>query len=141
MRSRRVCSWYALDLIDEFYTTRVKFREDISAILNPEQLETMRKYSPAVFYELVDDVARIRVTKFKDSLKLTDDQITALTLVVNEYLRNIVATCLEYNEQDFNDAVAKSMSQDVLEIRENTKSDIKKILTEDQWTKLQAMRG
>ena len=131
----------ALDLIDNFYTTRVTFRESIEKILSPEQIKTMQTYSAAIFYQLVNNIARVRVTKFKDSLKLTDDQMTALTLVVNEDLRNIVATCLEYNDMDFNDAVAAAMRKDVVEIRESTRSEIKKILTGDQWTQLQKMRG
>lgn len=131
----------ALDLIDNFYTTRVTFRESIEKILSPEQIKTMQTYSAAIFYQLVNNIARVRVTKFKDSLKLTDDQMTALTLVVNEDLRNIVATCLEYNEMDFNDTVAAAMRKDVVEIRESTRSEIKKILTGDQWTQLQKMRG
>jgi hypothetical protein len=128
-----------LDLIDAFYTTRVTFRDNIESFLSQDQIKTMQKYASAIFYELADDIARMRVTRFKESLKLTEDQMTASTLVVNEDLRNIVATCLEYNEKDFNDAVADAMRKDVVEIREDTRAQIKKILTEDQWTKLQKM--
>jgi len=131
----------ALDLIDDFYTTRVTFQESIEKILSPEQFNTMSKYSPAIMYELADDIATVRVKKYKDSLKLEEDQMPALILVVNEDLRSIVETCLEYNEKDFNDAVADSMRKDILAIRADTRTEIKKILTEDQWSKLQKMRG
>ena len=78
--------------------------------------------------------------KFKDSLKLTDDQMTALTLVVNEELRSVVETFLAYDEGDISGSVADAMSKSLLGIRENTRTEVKKILTEDQWTKFQQLR-
>jgi hypothetical protein len=129
----------SLDLIDGFYSTRVAFRDSVSTVLSPEKFETMQKYSSAIFYELADDVARIRVMEFKDALKLTGDQITALTFVLNEDLRSIVETCIVYNEKDFDNAVADAMQKDILDIRENSRTEVKKILNEDQWTKLQQL--
>ncbi len=127
------------DMIDEFNATRSKFRESVGSFLDAEQLETMAQYSSAIFYKLTENIARIRVKQFEDSLELTDDQMTALTLVVDEDMRSVVETFLLHDESDeFDpDAMIKSLS----EIRENTQADIKRILTGDQWTKLQKMRG
>jgi len=128
-------------MIDDFNATRSVFRDSVSTFLSPEKFETMLKYSSAIFYELADDIARVRVKKFKVSLKLTDDQMTALTLVVNEDLRSVVETCLVYNEGEVERSVADSMRKDLHGIRENTRAQVKKILSEEQWTKLQKMSG
>jgi hypothetical protein len=128
------------DMIDDFGTTRRAFRDSVGTFLSPEQFKTMMKYSSAIFYELAEDIARVRVTKFKESLALTDDQMTALTLVVNEELRSVVEAFLVYDEGDIDQSVADALSKSLLEIRENTRTEVKKILTEDQWAKFQQMR-
>ena len=128
------------NMIDDFNTARSAFRDSVGTFLSTEQFKTMLRYSSAIFYELAEDIALVRVKKFKDSLKLTDDQMTALTLVVNEDLRSVVETFLVYNERDVDQSVADSMSKSLLEIRENTRTEVKKILTEDQWTKFQQLR-
>jgi hypothetical protein len=127
------------DMIDDFNATRSAFRESVGSFLDAEQLETMGKYSSAIFYKLTENIARVRVKQFEDSLELTDDQMTALTLVVDEDMRSVVETFLLHDESDeFDpDAMIKSLT----DIRGNTQADIKKILTGDQWTKLQKMRG
>jgi hypothetical protein len=127
-------------MIDDFNATRSAFRDSVSTFLSAEKFETMLKYSSAIFYELAEDIARVHVKKFKDSLKLTDDQMTALTLVVNEDLRSVVETFLLYDEGDISGSVADAMNKSLLGIRENSRTEVKKILTEDQWTKLQQMR-
>lgn len=128
------------NMIDDFNTARSAFRDSVGTFLSTEQFKTMLRYSSAIFYELAEDIARVRVKKFKDSLKLTDDQMTALTLVVNEELRSVVETFLAYDEGDISGSVADAMSKSLLEIRENTRTEVKKILTEDQWTKFQQLR-
>jgi hypothetical protein len=128
-------------MIDDFNMARSTFRDTVGTFLSPEKFDTMMKYSAAIVYELADDIAKVHVKKFKDSLKLTDDQMTALTLVVNEDLRSVVETCLVYDEGEVSQSVADAMRKDLLEVRENTRAQVKKILNEDQWTKLQKMRG
>ncbi len=128
-------------MIDDFNKARSAFRDSVGTFLSTEQFNSMLRYSSAIFYELAEDIARVRVKEFKDSLKLTDDQMTALTLVVNEDLRSVVETFLIYDEGDVNGSVADAMSKSLLEIRENTRAQVQKILTDDQWTKLQKMRG
>ena len=129
------------DLIDNFYTTRVTFRDSVGTFLSKEQFDTMLKYSSAIFYELADDIARVHMKQFKHSLELTDDQMTSLTLVVNEDLRSIVETLLIYGEGADDGSAPAVMSEALLEVRKDSLSEVKKILTEDQWTKLQKMRG
>jgi len=131
----------AAKVLDDFNATRSAFRDSVSTFLTPDKLETMLNYSSAIFYELADDIARVHVKTFKKSLGLTDDQITALTLVINEDLRSVVETCLIYNEGEVDNSVADSMKRELQGIRENTRAQVKKILTDDQWTKLQKMRG
>jgi hypothetical protein len=128
-------------MIDDFNAARGAFRDSVGTFLSREKFDTMLKYSSAIVYELAEDIARVRVKKYKDSLKLTDDQMTALTLVVNEDLRSIVETCLIYDEGEVDGSVADAMRKELLEIRENTRAEVKKLLTEDQWTKLQKIRG
>ena len=128
------------NMIDDFNTARSAFRDSVGTFLSTEQFKTMLRYSSAIFYELAEDIALVRVKKFKDSLKLTDNQMTALTLVVNEDLRSVVETFMVYDEGDVNGSVADAMNKSLLEIRQNTRTEAKKILTEDQWTKLQQMR-
>jgi hypothetical protein len=129
------------NMMDDFKTARSAFRDSVGTFLSTEQFKTMLKYSSAIMYELAEDIAEVRVKKFKDSLKLTDDQMTALTLVVNEELRSVVETFLVYDEGDISQSVPDAMSKSLLGIRENTRTEVKKILTEDQWTKFQQMRG
>jgi hypothetical protein len=128
------------DMIDEFNATRRAFRDTVGTFLNEEKFSTMMNYSNAIFYELADDIARVRVMKFKESLKLTDDQVTALTLVVNEDLRSVVEAFLVWDGEGAQPG-SDTMSKSLTEIRENTRTHVKKILTEDQWTKLQKMRS
>jgi hypothetical protein len=79
------------------------------------------------------------VGKFRKSLNLTDDQVAALTLVVGEDLRSVVETCLVYEGQDVKRGVADSMSKDLGQIRKNTRDQVKRILSQDQWDKFQKM--
>ncbi len=127
------------DMIDDFNAARSTFRESVGSFLGAEKLETMQKYSSAIFYKLTENISRVRVKQFKDSLELTDDQMTALTLVVDEDLRSVVETFLVHDDSD--DFDPDAMIKSLFEIRENTRADVKKILTGDQWTKLQKMRG
>jgi hypothetical protein len=129
-----------VDMIDEFNAARRSFRDSVSTFLDKDQFDSMMNYSNAIFYELADDVARARVMEFKKSLKLTDDQVTALTLVVNEDLRSVVEAFLVWDGEG-DQPGSDTMSKSLLEIRENTRTHVQKILTEDQWTKLQKMRG
>ena len=128
-------------MIDDFNATRRAFRDSVGTFLSKEQFDTMLKYSSAIFYELAEDIARIRVTKYKESLKLTDDQMPALTLVVNEDLRSVVETFLVFGEGAADGSVPAVMSKELLDVRENTRDQVKKILNEDQWAKLQKMKG
>jgi len=126
-------------MIDDFNAARSTFRKSVRTFLDAEQLETMLKYSSAIYYKLTETISRVRVKQYKDSLELTDNQMTALTLVVDEDLRSVIETFLEYDDViDFDPDV---MTKSLLDIRENTRADVKKILTGDQWTKLQKMRG
>jgi len=128
-------------MIADFNATRSAFRDSVGTFLSTEQFDTMLKYSSAIFYELADDIARGHVKKFKKSLKLTDDQMTALTLVVNEDLRSVVETLLIYGDGDMGASGDDAVKKSLLEIRENTRGEVQKILNEDQWKKLQQMRG
>jgi len=130
-----------VDMIDKFNNARSTFRKSVAKFLSAEQLETMMKYASDVFYELAQDIARVRVMAFEESLKLTDDQVTSLTLVVNKDLRTVVESFLVWDEDDTNQPGSDTMNKSLLEIRENTRAEVKKILTKDQWTKLQKMRG
>jgi hypothetical protein len=130
-----------VDMIDEFNKTRSTFRKSVHTFLTEEQFETMLGYSAAIFYELANDIARVYVTQFKESLTLTDDRVTALTLVVNEDLRSVVEAFLEWDEAGVDQPGSDTMNKELLEIREHTRAGVKKILTEDQWNKLQNTRG
>jgi hypothetical protein len=128
-------------MIHDFNTARSSFRDSVDTFLGPDKFKTMMKYSSAIFYELAEDIGRVRVKKYKDSLKLTDDQMTALTLVVSEDLRSVVETFLVYDVDNVSGSATDAMSKSLTEIRENTRAQVKKILTADQWSKLQEMRG
>jgi hypothetical protein len=129
------------DMVNEFDIARAAFRESVGTFLSKEQFDTMQKYSSAIFYALADDVALVRVKQYKTSLELTDTQIPALSLVVSEDLRSVVETFLLYNSGDTGKAAASAMRESLLEIREGTRAEVQKILTEDQWKKLELMRG
>ena len=126
-------------IIDDFNATRSAFRDTCGTFLSKEQFDTMMKYSSAIFYELADDIARVQVKHFEDSLELTGEQMTALTLVVNEDLRSVVETLLVYGEGADDGSAPEVMSEELRDVRENTRAQIKKILSEEQWTKLQKM--
>jgi len=128
-------------MIDDFNATRRAFRDSVGTFLSKEQFDTMLTYSSAIFYELADDIARVHMKQFKHSLELTDDQMTSLTLVVNEDLRSIVETLLIYGEGADDGSAPAVMSEALLEVRKDSLAEVKKILTEDQWTMLQKMRG
>ena len=128
------------DMIKEFNAARRAFRDSVSTFLSPEQFESMLDYSNAIVYELADDIAGVRVKKYKESLKLTDDQISALTLVVNEDLRSVAEAFLEWNGEG-NQPDSGTMIKSLQDIREHTRNQVKKILTEDQWAKLLQMNA
>jgi len=112
-------------MIEKFNAARGAFRDSVGTFLSTEQFETIQRYSSAIFYELAEDIAAARVNNYKTRLKLTDDQMTALTLVVSEELRSVVETYLIYGEGDVNASVAESMTKSLLEIREKTRAEVK----------------
>ena len=131
----------AREILDDFEAARGAFRDSVGTFLTKEQFNSMMNYSSAIVYELTEGIAHTRVVKYKKSLNLSDDQITALTLVVNEELRSVVETVLIYGEGEVDNAVAAAMGESLLEIRENAETHAKEILTEDQWSAFQKMRG
>jgi mRNA-degrading endonuclease RelE of RelBE toxin-antitoxin system len=129
----------AKQVLSDFQASRKAFRDSVETFLSPEQYDQMMDYSSAIVYALAENIARVHVGKYRKSLNLTDDQVTALTLVVGEDLRSVVETCLVYEGQDVKRGVADSMSKDLGQIRKNTRDQVKRILSQDQWDKFQKM--
>jgi len=130
----------ARKIMDDFDMARSTFRDSVNTFMSPEQFNSMVKYIHAIFYELAEDIALIRVTKYEKSLKLSEQQVTSLTLVVNEELRSVVETLLEYGEGDINQQVADALDRSLTGIREDTVAEVQRILTDEQFTKLQELR-
>jgi len=128
------------DMYDDFNAARDTFRKSCRSFLSEEQFEGMTKYSSAVFYGLADGIGLVRVKKYKQSLKLSDDQVTALTLVVSDDLRRIVETFLEYDGREVGQPEIDSMNTSLIWIRENTRAEVQKILTSQQRKDLERLR-
>ena len=92
-----------LGIYDETLHT-VQRLHQVHAFLSEEQYEGMMKYSTAILHAIADAVALVRVTEFKESLELSEDQVTALTLVVSDDLRRLVETFQDYGDRDLGQA-------------------------------------
>ena len=128
------------DMIDGFNDARATFRKSARSFLSEEQFEAMTRYSSAIFYTLAEGVAMVRVKKYQSSLTLSDDQVTALTLVVGDDLRRVVETFLEYDGRDVGQPEIDAMNTSLILTRENTRAGIRKVLTSLQWKTLQQLQ-
>jgi len=133
-------SFDSRDLFEDFRNAGSTFRDQVHAFLDEQQFEGMMKYSDAILHAIADAVALVRVSEFKESLKLNAGQVTALTLVVSEDLRRIVETFQGWEHWDLDKAQSKVMNETLSGIRANTRADVQKILTSTQWATLQRLQ-
>ena len=108
-----------------------------SAFLSDEQFADLAKYSSSILHAIADAVAQVRVSEFKESLSLTDKQVTSLSLVVSDDLRRIVETFQDYGDRELGVDEADEMNATLAGIRKGTRDGILKILDSTQRKKLE----
>ncbi len=133
-------SFDSRDMFEDFRNAGSTFRDQVHGFLSEEQYAGMMRYSSAILHAIADAVALVRVTEFKESLELDEDQVTALTLVVGDDLRRIVEIFQGYDNWDLDMAHSDAMNKTLTGIRENTRADIQKILNSTQWATLKRLQ-
>lgn len=128
------------DMFDQFNTARETFHSDCRSFLSQEQFEEMLRYRSAIFYSLSEGIAMTRVSAFRESLGLSEDQVTALTLVVSDDLRRVVETFLDYEDREMGQADVDAMNQTLVAIRKDTRKGVDKILTSTQRKNFERLR-
>jgi len=132
-------SFDSRDMFEDFRNARSTFQEKTKTFLSEEQFEGLTQYTPAILNGIANAVALVRVAHFEESLGLDEGQVTALTLGVSEDLRRIVETFRSWTHWDLNKEQSIEMNKTIAAIRKDTGAGVQKILSAEQWTKLQKL--
>ena len=82
-------------MISEIRKERDTFREDLQGILSPNQYDLYLTKVDAVFTDIFNDLANIRLLEIQDQVDLTDKQIESLTPIISRSMSQTVRLLFE----------------------------------------------
>ena len=119
---------------------RDDFKSGMKDVLDKEQFETLETTIDAVFQEMFEDIAEIRLIDLEPVLDLTPEQIEALKPVMGTGLRQIIAVVFEYGDKRLTMPRKVKMGKKVKRIQADMDAGIAEILSEEQMAKYAALK-
>lgn len=119
---------------------RNDFKSGMKGVLDKEQFETLETTIDAVFQEMFEDIAEIRLIDLEPVLDLTPEQIEALKPVMGTGLRQIIAVVFEYGDQRLTMPRKVKMGKKVKRIQADMDAGMAEILSEEQMAQYAAMK-
>jgi len=119
---------------------RSAFKSGMKDVLDKEQFETLETTLDAVFQEMFEDIAEIRLIDLEPVLDLTPEQVEELKPVMGSGMRQIVALVFEYGDKRLTMPRKVKLGKSVKRIQADMDAGMSKILSEEQMAKYNAMK-
>jgi hypothetical protein len=119
---------------------RNDFRTGMKGVLEQEQFETLETTIDAVFQEMFEDIAEIKLIDLEPVLDLTPEQTEALKPVMGSGMREIIAVVFEYGDKRLTMPRKVKMGKAVKRIQADMDAGVAEILSEEQFAKYTAMK-
>jgi len=119
---------------------RDDFKSGMKGVLDKEQFETLETTIDAVFQEMFEDIAEIRLIDLEPVLDLMPEQIEALKPVMGTGLRQIIAVVFEYGDKRLSMPRKVKMGKKVKRIQADMNAGMAEILSEEQLAKYTALK-
>ncbi len=119
---------------------RDDFKSGMKGVLDKEQFETLETTIDAVFQEMFEDIAEIRLIDLEPVLDLTPEQIEALKPVMGTGLRQIIAVVFEYGDKRLSMPRKVKMGKKVKRIQADMDAGMAEILSDEQLAKYEAYK-
>jgi len=119
---------------------RGNFKSGMKDVLDKEQFETLETTLDAVFQEMFEDIAEIRLIDLEPVLDLTLEQVAELKPVMGSGMRQIIALVFEYGDKRLTMPRKVKLGKSVKRIQADVDAGMSKILSEEQMAKYNAMK-
>ena len=119
---------------------RSDFKSGMKGVLDKEQFETLETTIDAIFQEMFEDIAEIRLIDLEPVLDLTPEQIEALKPVMGTGLRQIIAVVFEYGDKRLTMPRKVKMGKKVKRIQADMDAGMAEILSDEQLAKYEAYK-
>jgi hypothetical protein len=93
-----------------------------------------------ILHEIFSEIAALRIIDLKEPLNLTDEQAEAMKPVMGKSLRDFVGTIFKYGDKRMTIRNKLKIANALKSTKAEAESELKKILSEEQWAALQAMK-
>jgi hypothetical protein len=120
--------------------SRNDFKSGMKSVLDDGQFEKLETTLDAVFQEMFEDIAEIRLIDLEPVLDLTPDQVTALKPVIGTGLRDMIALMFEYGDKRLSMPRKVKMGKAAKRIQADMDAGIAGVLNEEQMAKYNAMK-
>jgi hypothetical protein len=120
--------------------SRNDFKAGMKDVLEKDQFETLETTLDAVFQEMFEDIAEIKLIDLEPVLDLTPEQVEALKPVMGSGMRQIIALVFEYGDKRLSMPRKVKMGKAAKRIQADTDAGVAGILSEEQYAKYTAMK-
>jgi hypothetical protein len=127
-------------MLGEFKKIRDDYYKNLQKILSKEQWQTYEAMREEILHEIFSEIAALRIIDLKEPLSLTDEQADAMKPVMGKSLRDFVGTIFEYGDKKMTIRNKLKIANSLKSTKAATETELKKILSEEQWAKWQAMK-
>lgn len=118
---------------------RSGFRKGMEGALTDEQYQTLETTIDAVFQEIFEDLAEIRIIDWEPVLGLTPEQTAALKPILGSSLRKMIGVVFEYGDKRMGARTKIKMGKSLKRIKSDLDQGIAGVLDDEQMAKYQAM--
>ena len=119
---------------------RADLNSGMKGVLSKEQFETLETTIDAIFQEIFEDIAEIRLIDLEPVLNLTPEQVEALKPVLGTGMRGMIAVIFEYGDKRLNKRTQIKMGKAMKRVQGDMEQGIAAILNEEQMAKYTAMK-
>jgi hypothetical protein len=119
---------------------RNEFKSGMQGVLDKEQFESLETTLDAIFQEMFEDIAEIRLMDLEPVLELTPEQVEALKPVMGTGMRDIIALVFEYGDKRLSMPRKVKMGKAAKRIQADVDAGVAEILSEEQYAKYTAMK-
>jgi F0F1-type ATP synthase delta subunit len=119
---------------------RETFNGKVKDILTKEQFAEYEVLVDQILTEMFDDLAGIKLLDLQPALELTDEQVEQLEPVMGKGMRSMLAVIMENADKKLRAPQKIKVGKKLKGIESEMNTGMKKIMTEEQWAKYEAMK-
>ena len=127
-------------IIGAIKKARADLNSGMKGVLSEEQFQTLETTIDAIFQEIFEDIAEIRLIDLEPVLDLTPEQVEALKPVLGTGMRGMIAVIFEYGDKRLNKRTQIKMGKAMKRVQGDMEQGIAAILNEEQMATYTAMK-